>query len=87
MRRLRAYLPLLMLFCALQIAFAQDLASFEKRVHIKVLPNGLTILLLNRPEAPVFSFYTMVDAGDAQDPKGKTGLAHMAPMAGLPSAA
>jgi len=66
-----------MLFCALQIAFAQDLASFEKRVHIKVLPNGLTILLLNRPEAPVFSFYTMVDAGDAQDPKGKTGLAHM----------
>jgi predicted Zn-dependent peptidase len=32
---------------------------------------------LIRPEAPVFSFFTIVDAGDAQDPAGKTGLAHM----------
>ena len=77
MRRLNAYLPLLVLFCALQAALAQDLASFEKRVHVKVLPNGLTVLLLTRTEAPVFSFYTLVDAGDAQDPNGKTGLAHM----------
>lgn len=77
MRRLIAYLPLLVLFCALQTAFAQDLASFEKRVQVKTLPNGLTVLLLNRPEAPVFSFFTVVDAGDAQDPIGKTGLAHM----------
>jgi predicted Zn-dependent peptidase len=77
MRRLKAYLPLLVLFCALQTALAQDLASFEKRVQVKTLPNGLTVLLLNRPQAPVFSFYTIVDAGDAQDPMGKTGLAHM----------
>ncbi len=77
MRRLKAYLPLLVLFCALQTALAQDLASFEKRVQVKTLPNGLTVLLLNRPQAPVFSFFTMVDAGDAQDPMGKTGLAHM----------
>jgi len=77
MRRLKVYLPLLVLFCALQTAFAQDLASFEKRVQIRTLPNGLTVLLLIRPEAPVFSFFTIVDAGDAQDPAGKTGLAHM----------
>ncbi len=77
MRRLNACLPLLVLFCAVQIALAQDLASFEKRVHVKTLPNGLTVLLLRRAEAPVFSFYTVVDAGDAQDPTGKTGLAHM----------
>jgi predicted Zn-dependent peptidase len=77
MRRLKAYLPLLVLFCALQTALAQDLASFEKRVQVRTLPNGLTVLLLNRPEAPVFSFFTIVDAGDAQDPTGKTGLAHM----------
>jgi len=77
MRRLNAYLPLLVLFCALQTALAQDLASFEKRVQVRTLPNGLTVLLLNRPEAPVFSFFTVVDAGDAQDPAGKTGLAHM----------
>ena len=77
MRGLKAYLTLLVLFCALQTALAQDLASFEKRVHVKILDNGLTVLLLNRPQAPVFSFFTIVDAGDAQDPKGKTGLAHM----------
>src|SRR3954463_13005921 len=58
-------------------AGAQDVASFEKRTTVKTLPNGLTLLVLERPEAPVFSFYTYVDAGGAQDPKGKGGLAHM----------
>jgi predicted Zn-dependent peptidase len=77
MRRLKVYLLLLVLFCVLQTALAQDLASFEKRVQVRTLPNGLTVLLLIRPEAPVFSFFTIVDAGDAQDPAGKTGLAHM----------
>ena len=57
--------------------FAQDLASFEKNVTVKTLPNGLTVVLYRRPEAPVFSFFTMVDAGSAQDPLHKTGLAHM----------
>ena len=56
---------------------AQDLASFEKRVTVKTLPNGLTVLILRRPEAPVFSFFTLVDAGSAQDPLSQTGLAHM----------
>src|SRR5579872_3860138 len=58
-------------------ASAQDIASFEKRITVKKLPNGLTLLVCERPEAPVFSFFTLVDAGSAQDPKGKTGLAHM----------
>ena len=57
--------------------FAQDLASYEKRVTVKTLPNGLTVLIWQRPEAPVFSFFTMVDAGSAQDPRNETGLAHM----------
>jgi predicted Zn-dependent peptidase len=58
--------------------FAQDLASFEKRVVVKKLPNGLTAIVCQRPDsAPVFSFFTNVDAGSAQDPMGKTGLAHM----------
>ena len=77
MTRLKAYFPMFLLFCILQTAAAQDLASFEKRVQVRTLPNGLTVLLLKRPQAPVFSFFTMVDAGDAQDPQGKTGLAHM----------
>jgi predicted Zn-dependent peptidase len=57
---------------------AQDLTSFEKRVTVKKLPNGLTAIVCVRPHtAPVFSFYTNVDAGSVQDPMGKTGLAHM----------
>src|SRR6476660_8915172 len=57
---------------------AQDLASFEKRVTVKKLPNGLTAVICQRPDtAPVFSFFTNVDTGSVQDPMGKTGLAHM----------
>jgi predicted Zn-dependent peptidase len=58
-------------------AHAQDLKSFEQRITTKVLPNGLTILICYRPEAPVFSYVTFVDAGDANDPSGESGLAHM----------
>ena len=59
------------------VAKAQDLASFEKRTTVKVLSNGLTLIICERPEAPVFSFYTLVDAGSADDPQGASGLAHM----------
>ncbi len=58
-------------------AFAQDLAAFEKRITTKVLPNGLTVIVCERPEAPVFSYYTVVDVGDVDDPMGQSGLAHM----------
>jgi len=56
---------------------ARYLAGFEKRTTVKVLPNGLTLIVCERPEAPVFSFYTLVDAGSADDPQGDSGLAHM----------
>src|SRR5580700_5354795 len=59
------------------VAAGQDLASFEKRVTVKKLANGMTVIICERPEAPVFSFFTHVDAGSAQDPSGQTGLAHM----------
>src|SRR5277367_5552510 len=71
---LKAALSILVLSA---LAAAQNVASFEKRITVKKLPNGLTIVICERPEAPVFSFFTMVDAGSAQDPMGKTGLAHM----------
>jgi len=68
-------------FCVLALAglsAAQDLASFEKHVMVKKLPNGLTAVVCQRPDsAPVFSFFTNMDVGSAQDPMGKTGLAHM----------
>jgi predicted Zn-dependent peptidase len=75
----RRFLPaLLFMFLALQALGEElDLASFEKRITVRKLDNGLTLLVMQRPEAPVFSFYTIVDAGSAQDPQGETGLAHM----------
>jgi predicted Zn-dependent peptidase len=58
-------------------ASAQDLKSFEKRITVKVLPNGLTLVICERHDAPVFSYATFVDAGDVNDPSGQSGLAHM----------
>ena len=77
MKRCFAKLSALLLLALTLPLTAQDLASFEKRVTMKTLPNGLTVIILRRPEAPVFSFFTMVDTGSAQDPLSKTGLAHM----------
>src|SRR5215469_16820844 len=74
--RVVRFLPLALLFASL-FCVAQDVASFEKRTTVQTLPNGLTVIILERPEAPVFSFFTFVDAGSTQDPLGKTGLAHM----------
>jgi len=56
---------------------AQDLASMEKRTTVKKLDNGLTVIVMERPEAPVFSFATVVNVGSAQEVPGITGLAHM----------
>jgi predicted Zn-dependent peptidase len=56
---------------------AQDLASFEKRTTVKKLANGLTVVICERPEAPVFSFFTHVDVGSDREVPGITGLAHM----------
>ncbi len=70
-------------FCVLVVllissaASAQDLQSFEKRITVKVLPNGLTLVICERHDAPVFSYTTFIDAGDVNDPSGESGLAHM----------
>ena len=56
---------------------AQDLASFEKRTTVRKLDNGLTVIVMERPVAPVFSYATVVNAGSAQEVPGITGLAHM----------
>jgi len=58
-------------------ARAQDLSAFEKRITAKVLANGMTLLIYERPEAPVFSFFTHVDVGADREVPGITGLAHM----------
>jgi predicted Zn-dependent peptidase len=58
-------------------ARAQNLSDFEKKVTVRTLPNGWTVILCERPEAPVFSFATHANVGSAQEVPGITGIAHM----------
>ena len=77
-RQLRQLLGAFVLVIAAVVpAAAQDMASFEKNLTVHKLPNGLTVLIYRRPVAPVFSFFTYVDVGAAQEVPGITGLAHM----------
>jgi len=62
---------------AASAAEALDLASFEKNLTERRLPNGLRVLVYRRPVAPVVSFFTHVNTGSAQEVPGITGLAHM----------
>jgi predicted Zn-dependent peptidase len=73
----KSVLLLMLAALALAPARAQNLKSFEQRITTKVLPNGLTLVICERPEAPVFSYSTFIDAGDVNDPSGQSGLAHM----------
>ncbi|HUQ93177.1 MAG TPA: pitrilysin family protein [Bryobacteraceae bacterium] len=56
---------------------AQDLKEFEKKVTEFTLANGLHMIVLRRPEAPVVSLVTYANVGSANDQSNKTGLAHM----------
>ncbi len=72
---------ILLAACCCPAARAQEFQRIEKNfaehVTVKTLPNGLTLIVCDRPEAPVFSFFTIVNAGSVQDPNGETGIAHM----------
>ncbi|MGO9088867.1 MAG: M16 family metallopeptidase [Candidatus Sulfotelmatobacter sp.] len=73
----RILLWIFSMVCLVSMLYAQDLASFEKRITVKTLDNGLTVIVCERPEAPVFSFFTHVDVGSDREVPGITGLAHM----------
>src|SRR5262245_29426516 len=53
------------------------LENLEKQVKQLTLANGLTFIVVERHDAPVFSFATVVNAGAANDQIGTTGIAHM----------
>jgi len=53
------------------------LETLEKQVKEFTLANGLRFILVERHEAPVFSFETVVNAGGADEQPGITGIAHM----------
>jgi predicted Zn-dependent peptidase len=76
MRAIHSRLIVLLMLVATSVA-AQDLASFEKRTQMRKLDNGLTVIILERHDAPVFSYATVVNTGSAREVPGITGLAHM----------
>jgi len=73
----RSALVAVALLSLVPCAAAQDLAAFEKRVTVTTLDNGLTLIVCERPEAPVFSFFTHVNVGSDREVPGITGIAHM----------
>ena len=77
MRGVRRIASFFLLLITAAPMWAQDLASIEKRVTVRKLDNGLTLIVMERPEAPVFSYATVVNVGAAQEVAGITGLAHM----------
>ncbi|MCS6814966.1 MAG: insulinase family protein, partial [Cyanobacteria bacterium] len=58
----------------------QSLQPYFDRVTQQVtefrLGNGMTFIVLERHQAPVISFLTYADVGGADEPDGKTGVAH-----------
>lgn len=59
------------------VLFSQNLETFEERVTEFTLDNGLHFIIIERPVAPVASFFTFVDVGGANEPVGNTGIAHI----------
>jgi predicted Zn-dependent peptidase len=70
--------------CAVTVAImaaapagAVGFQDLESQVQEFTLPNGLKFVVLERHDAPVFSFRTYVDAGGVDEVPGITGVAHM----------
>lgn len=56
---------------------AQSLEAFEERVTEFTLDNGLHFIIVERDVAPVAHFFSLVDVGSANEPVGRTGIAHI----------
>lgn len=60
-----------------QVASAQSLKDFEKKVTEFSLDNGLKFIVVERHQAPVVSLFTYADVGSVDETKGITGIAHI----------
>ncbi len=69
-----AYLALACVFLISGVASGQEL---EGRVIEYTLENGMKFLLMERDVAPIFTGTIVFKAGGVDEPRGKTGLAHM----------
>lgn len=70
-----------MSFARITLALAVAATGLKAEVRIpiqkKVLSNGMTVLLVERNNAPVFAARMVFKAGGANDPLGASGLAHV----------
>jgi len=73
----RRWLVALMLLLAAVPCARAGFEDLEQEVKEIVLDNGLHILLLERHDVPIFSFWTYVNVGGVDEEIGKTGIAHM----------
>jgi predicted Zn-dependent peptidase len=67
----------LVAWLAAPVGAQSSFAAVESKVTEFTLKNGMKFIVLERHETPVASFLTYADVGDAQDPKGQTGMAHL----------
>jgi predicted Zn-dependent peptidase len=73
-RRMVALVAVATLLLGISVGHAQ---SLEDRVDSLRLDNGMLFLLVNRPQAPVFSGAVMIRVGGVDDPQGQTGMSHL----------
>ena len=50
--------------------------SLNLNVHKEVLPNGLTVLIMENHRLPIFHTHTFFDVGGRHERKGITGASH-----------
>jgi len=67
----------LFLFMVPAAAISQNLEAFSENVTEFTLDNGLHFIIVERSVAPTAHFFTLVDVGSANEPVGRTGIAHI----------
>jgi predicted Zn-dependent peptidase len=71
------WFTVIVVFLLVSMSLGFDFSKLENAVSEYKLDNGLTIIVMERHDAPVVSFVTYVNVGGVNDPKEYTGMAHM----------
>ncbi|HAC16052.1 MAG TPA: peptidase M16 [Bacteroidetes bacterium] len=77
MRKITYIFSALCILLATTQVSAQSLELFEQNVTEHTLDNGLKVIVVKRDVAPVATFMTYVNVGGVDEPKGRTGIAHI----------
>ena len=76
-RRSGRWVGVLMIGLSFALATAAAAAAFGERVSETILANGLKVLLVEEPKAPVVTVQVWYKVGSRNERVGKTGLSHM----------